>query len=791
MNDLDARLRDGLAAAADEVEPATTTDLAAALSKKGRRRRAVPSRRPLLVAAAVLAVVAGATAVAVTGNDDPPSERVSTPTPTTAPSATSGAWLPGWHELDTGPVPAASGADVVWADGELLVLTPRALHRWDRDAGWREAATPPIEQATAVWAGDRLVIVERWQGAGMAPVSAWWDPTENVWHDLPAMPDGLPGALGTNPVSIEGLNLVWTGQRVLDLTHGAVLDPTAETWTRLATLGDKSIQGQLGGYLTPVWDGREVILAPFSTEPGAAWNASGTEVRLLPAIPADLLVNPGVREDAVAAAAPDGRVVVVSGTDAGRTLAFDARTDTWSRLPDVPRMVSGEGCPSNIAATGRTVVFQPCAGGPPVRLDGDRWVDLPAPPFATGCCLTRWIDADGALLVWDTDDDIENNPDAPYERAAIWAPGVPSVEGDAPEPSPDPEAHPDAVPSTTLPATSTLRTGAVTAWTGTEYLVWGGQAGGEGTGRADGFALAPDVEMTTRPIPVAPLPPLDRALGAWNGRELVVAGGSVAGGGLHRGAAAYDPSARSWRRLADVPAAVGAVVDVAAVGDDVYAVTDGPALLELGPAGDRWLERAAPRRVSGLASPVDQLVAGDDLLVLWHTGDGGDAPGERYDPATDAWEPLDPVPADQRMDQASAAVVDGWLVAWGSSSVDGSRTAGARLRLDDPTAGWRPVADPPLPPIEWYEGTPGSQSVEGHPDGDAVWFTAVTGNESYREDLDTVAGLMVRYAPARDEWVDGIIPIPGYAPLFEMAPVADGIIVLLPDSARPISYRWN
>jgi hypothetical protein len=478
--------------------------------------------------------------------------------------------------------------------------------------------------------------------------------------------------------------------------------------------------------------------------------------------------------------------VFVSGTDDGRALAFDGRTDTWSRLPDVPRMNSWEGCPSNLATVAGTVVLQPCAGGPPVRLDGDRWVDLPAPPFETGCCLTRWIDADGALLVWDTDDDTGNNPDAPYVRAATWTPEAVAGPGTTPT-----SADPDLAPSTTLPATSSTRTNAVTAWTGTEYLVWGGEAGGDGSGRADGFAIAPDEELTTRPIPVAPLPPLDRALGAWNGRELVVAGGQVAGGGPHRGAAAYDPSARSWRRLADVPPEAGAVVDVAAVGDDVYAVTDGPALLELGPAGDRWLERSAPGRVGASGTPLDQLVAGDDALVLWHTGDGGDAPGERYDPSTDRWEPLDPVPAAQRMDRATAVVVDGWLVAWGSSSVDGSRTAGVRLRLDDDGARWRPVADAPLPAIEWYEGTPGSQAAERHPDGDVVWFTAVTGDESYQQDLGGVAGLMLGYTPERDEWVDGILLIPGYAPLFEMAPVSDGVIVLLADSARPVGYRWN
>lgn len=348
---------------------------------------------------------------------------------------------------------------------------------------------------------------------------------------------------------------------------------------------------------------------------------------------------------------------------------------------------------------------------------------------------------------------------------------------------------PGASTSTTLPAIGTTRGNAVTAWTGREYLVWGGQAGSDGYGRADGWAYDP-ATGADHPIPVAPMPPLDVAFGAWNGRELVVVGGLVPGTWERTGrAAAYDPSANRWRRLPDIPAGAGIVVGVAAVGDDLYVVTDGPRLFELSPAGDQWLGRSAPQRVDGPTWPVDQIVTGADVLVLWHTGDPGDSPGERYDPASDTWTALPPVPAADRMDYGSAAVAGRWIVAWGSSATDDTRTAGARLHLEDPAAGWQPIANAPLGPIDWGDGTPGSQTLSVDPSTDLLWVVPVTGSESYDADRDATFTGILTYDPANDRWatVPGV-KVAGYAPNLTIGRTSTAMVVLLPDVEEPAQF---
>ena len=49
------------------------------------------------------------------------------------------------------------------------------------------------------------------------------------------------------------------------------------------------------------------------------------------------------------------------------------------------------------------------------------------------------------------------------------------------------------------------------------------------------------------------------------------------------------------------------------------------------------------------------------------------------------------------------------IVVYGPSADDDSKVAAARWRPGD--AAWRTVSDPGLGPVEWFEGTPGSQSL--------------------------------------------------------------------------------
>lgn len=127
------------------------------------------------------------------------------------------------------------------------------------------------------------------------------------------------------------------------------------------------------------------------------------------------------------------------------------------------------------------------------------------------------------------------------------------------------------------------RSRAVSAWTGSELLVWGGegktsdacmiqQDGSALCGeqvRGDGAAYDPDSD-TWRPMADSPLPEdlgsQFRYRGAWTGSELVVWGGPAGEG------AAYDPVADSWRRIAPAPILTRTSFGLVWTGEEVVVV---------------------------------------------------------------------------------------------------------------------------------------------------------------------------------------------------------------------------
>jgi N-acetylneuraminic acid mutarotase len=235
------------------------------------------------------------------------------------------------------------------------------------------------------------------------------------------------------------------------------------------------------------------------------------------------------------------------------------------------------------------------------------------------------------------------------------------------------------------PATNTWRPiardgpdeSAVVGWTGHEAIVWGGVCCDDRS--HDGQAYNPATDTWTK-LPTAPLQVRRGAMGAWTGKELVVAGGVVPVSGSRfrhfRDAAAYDPATRTWRRLAPMPRA-------RAFGTAVW---DGKEILFLGgngsgpgalaaargmaynPATNRWRRLPAMKfRRSGFAA----VRAGRQVLV-WG-GLTGHFPtwvpppnGEAYNPATNTWTSLPKAPLRGRA-SPTAVWTGHQMIIWGGS----------------------------------------------------------------------------------------------------------------------------
>jgi hypothetical protein len=216
------------------------------------------------------------------------------------------------------------------------------------------------------------------------------------------------------------------------------------------------------------------------------------------------------------------------------------------------------------------------------------------------------------------------------------------------------------------------REAAVTVWTGTEMLIWGGTTGQALL--ADGAAYNP-AQDAWRPLAASPLSPRTASAGVWTGREMLVWGGSDTADG-----AAYDPAADRWRPLAAAPL-TGRSSPVSAWTGQEMVIWSGSALADgaaYDPAADRWRTiAAAPLR--GRFWPASAWT-GRELLV-W----GGDSDrtlvaddGAAYDPAADRWRSLPRAPVAARA--APAAVWTGReMVLWGGIGQPG---AGENSPLD-------------------------------------------------------------------------------------------------------------
>ncbi|HEX6844049.1 MAG TPA: hypothetical protein VF235_02930 [Actinomycetota bacterium] len=199
----------------------------------------------------------------------------------------------------------------------------------------------------------------------------------------------------------------------------------------------------------------------------------------------------------------------------------------------------------------------------------------------------------------------------------------------------------------------------VIAWTGSLMLGWGGGCcgGAEATGASydpstNRWKLFPDAPLEGR-----------HAMGTWTGTELVIVGGSGAdlatGIPIFADGAAYDPEAKTWRSLADMPAPREAG-KAFWTGEEVLVVggenRSGPLLAGVAydPAGDTW------RSLAPASYPRSAFVGAwtGEVLVVW----GGrvypqavPGAGETYDPATDTWTTLPRAPL-----RARTSPLDGW-----------------------------------------------------------------------------------------------------------------------------------
>jgi hypothetical protein len=278
-----------------------------------------------------------------------------------------------------------------------------------------------------------------------------------------------------------------------------------------------------------------------------------------------------------------------------------------------------------------------------------------------------------------------------------------------------------------LPAPPEVRSGAATAWTGSELLVWGGyEYGGSGDEARvdDGFAFDA-ASRTWERLPASPLEARSEPAFAWTGEELLIWGGFD--GGFREvpyfdDGAAFDPLTGRWRMLPAPPVGprtpfsvwTGKELIVWGSADRFARLRDGAAY---DPVTNRWRTIAdGPTDITDGSA----VWTGEEMIVFGAALDGNnhaDTPtaiGAAYDPVLDTWRELPP--SDLSPQAMTAEWVNGELIAWDYEHATATYDPGMDV--------WRPLPNVPLSFAECGpESVATAQLILGNYCGQTVMFS--------------------------------------------------------------------
>ena len=343
--------------------------------------------------------------------------------------------------------------------------------------GWRTMALsttaniPARMDHTAVWTGDAMLVFGG-QGGDLAPGA--YDPVTNIWTKLALAP-------------VAG-HAVWTGSELVVIPKnndvdklGANFDPKTNKWTTHKSLFplEKRVNFAFGVWMPTtqevlVWGGYRKN-CPCNLANGAALDVkSGTwrVVAASPLEPRDGYRPPGVVWNG-------SRVIVYGGGNysGGRfedAATYDPVTDTWATLPQSPQSGFTHLAANAIGVSGELAAFwggdlfdgvnfnYPAKDGAIWDDMAKSWTAIPAIPsggpfdahnkgatWSVGKTFGLWGGRtlkNGFQL-----DDTGHIYDAATKTWTALPPGGPSG-----------------------------RTGVVAVWTGSEVIIWGGEAGNDG-----------------------------------------------------------------------------------------------------------------------------------------------------------------------------------------------------------------------------------------------------------------------------------------------------------------------
>ncbi|MFZ1219325.1 MAG: hypothetical protein WAO00_08525 [Chthoniobacterales bacterium] len=219
--------------------------------------------------------------------------------------------------------------------------------------------------------------------------------------------------------------------------------------------------------------------------------------------------------------------------------------------------------------------------------------------------------------------------------------------------------------------TPTARESLGAVWTGSEMIIWGGQAGSL-EGLNSGGRYQPSTGTWTNTSTTNAPPPRTQLSAVWTGSEMIVWGGSNSFGYFNTGGK-YNPSTDSWipTTLANAP---GGRTRQTAVwtGSEmiIWGGTDGSVFLNTGgrynPAANVWTATSTTEAPTGREAHT-AIWTGNEMII-WGGYDvypGAVNTGGRYNPFTNSWRPTSTSDAPSARSQHKAVWTGSEMIIWG------------------------------------------------------------------------------------------------------------------------------
>ena len=247
------------------------------------------------------------------------------------------------------------------------------------------------------------------------------------------------------------------------------------------------------------------------------------------------------------------------------------------------------------------------------------------------------------------------------------------------------------------------RTDLAAVWTGSEMIIWGGSFKTNILG--DGGRYNPTTDTWT-PVGTngAPAARLGHTM-VWTGSNMIVWGGY--GGSYFNGGARYNPTSNTWTAISTTNAPSGRFYHTAIWTGGEMIVWGGSGLAgalndggRYNPASDTWAAVNAAGAPSARFSHTG-LWTGSEMIVWGGVSSGGNFnDGGHYNPVGDSWTPVTTVGAPSPRYGHTAVWTGSEMIVWGGFASHGVLNDGGRF---NPTAGtWTAVTTNSPPPARDY-----------------------------------------------------------------------------------------